>query len=506
MKIFSCEQIRNIDEYTIKNEPIPSIDLMERAAGQVFNWISERYNRSQRFLVFAGPGNNGGDGLALGRMLAVNRFDVEIHYIKFTDKTSPDWEVSRQRLEAETPVRLNYLTGSELFPIIDSGDIVIDALFGSGLNRPPEGFVREIIHQINSLDATIISIDIPSGLFGEDNSSNTYESIIKADYTLTFQFPKLSFMFAENAPFFGEWSILQIGLNSNAIRNTSSPYLYLEMKDMAQLIRKRNQFDHKGTFGHGLFVSGSFGKLGAASLGAKAALRAGIGLITCHVPLCGIIVLQSVLPEAMAEADRSENYISDIRSTESYDAVGAGPGLGKEPETQSALHRLLSECKKPMVLDADALNILSLNREWLSLINPGTIITPHLKEFERLTGESENGYIRLKNQIGFSVKHNCIVVLKGAHTSISFPDGRVMFNSTGNPGMATAGSGDVLTGIILSLLAQGYTPENAAVLGVYIHGAAGDIAAEQSGYESIIASDIINCIGKAFIRIKDIDF
>ncbi|MDP3002314.1 MAG: NAD(P)H-hydrate dehydratase [Bacteroidales bacterium] len=505
MKIFSCEQIKEIDEYTIQHEPIASIDLMERAAGQLLKWYLARFERSRRIFIFAGPGNNGGDGLALARMLAANRYDAEVHYVKFTEKTSNDWEINRQRLETETTVPLNYLTSSDQFPVISSGDLIIDAIFGSGLSRPVEGLPGDVIKQINRVDATVISIDIPSGLFGEDNSKNSYDTIVKADYILSFHFPKLSFMFAENAPYVGEWFVLQIGLNSNAIRNTLSPYALSGNNDVAPLLKKRNQFDHKGNFGHGLLVSGSSGKMGAAVLGAGAALRTGIGLITCHIPSCGNLIIQSALPEAMMTVDKSEKYISDIGNTDSFSAVGIGPGLGTEPVSQKALHNLLSECKKPMVIDADALNILSLNKKWFSLLPTGTILTPHPKEFERLAGKTDSGFARLKRQIQFSEENKCIVVLKGAHTSVTTPEGKVMFNSTGNPGMATGGSGDVLTGIILSLLAQGYAPENAAVLGVYLHGMAGDMAAGESCYESIIASDIIKCIGKAFNKIRELE-
>jgi len=505
MKIFSCEQIREIDEYTIKHEPVASIDLMERAAGQLFKWITDRFGRSDRIIIFAGPGNNGGDGLALARILVANRYNAEIHYIKFTENTSRDWEINRRRLETETTVPLNYLTLTDQFPVISSGDIIIDAIFGSGLTRPVEGLPGEVIKLINQVDATIISIDIPSGLFGEDNNKNSFDTVVTADYTLSFHFPKLSFMFAENAPYVGEWVVLPIGLNNNAIRNTISPYVLLGNNDVAPLLKKRNQFDHKGNFGHGLLASGSSGKMGAAVLGAGAALRTGIGLITCHIPSCGSIIIQSSQPEAMVRLDKSEKNISEIGITDSFSAVGIGPGLGTEPESQKALYNLLSECKKPMIIDADALNILSLNKKWLSLLPPGTILTPHPKEFERLAGNTDSGFARLKRQIEFSEDHNCIVVLKGAHTSITTPEGKVLFNSTGNPGMATAGCGDVLTGILLSLLAQGYTPENAAVVGVYLHGAAGDIAAKESCFESIIASDIINSIGKAFNKIRELE-
>ncbi len=504
MKIFRTEQIKEIDQYTIVHEPIASIDLMERASGQLFSWITERYGRSEHFVFFVGPGNNGGDGLALARMLAQRSYEVEVHYVKFTDKISDDWEKNRVRLQTETNVAFNSLSSTGQFPVISSGDIIIDAIFGSGLTRPVKGLAEEVIKMINNTDATVISIDIPSGLFGEDNGSNSYESVIKADFTLSFQFTKLSFMFAENDQYLGECIVLPIGLDTNEIRNTFSPYALLLNSDVLPLIKRRKKFDHKGNFGHGLLISGSIGKMGAAVLGARAALRTGIGLITCHIPSSGNLILQSTIPEAMVRSDRHENYISGTGETDSFSAVGIGPGIGKEPETGNALFNLLTECKKPLVIDADALNILSVNKDWLTLLPQNTILTPHPKEFERLAGKTANGFSRLERQIEFSADYKCIIVLKGANTSVSLPDGSVLFNTTGNPGMATGGSGDVLTGIILSLLAQGYTSANAAKLGVYLHGLAGDLAAQYSCYESIIATDIINNIGKAFNKIREL--
>lgn len=506
MKFFRSEQIKEIDAYTINHEPIASIDLMERAAGELFKWISDKFSQSDRILIFAGPGNNGGDGLALGRMLINRRYNVEIYYVKFTENTSKDFELNCLRLVKENNAVLLNLTSSGQFPVISEGDLIIDALFGTGLSRPVEGLPAEVINLLNLSGATVISIDIPSGLSGEDNTLNNYSNIVKADYTLSFQFPKLSFMFPENDQNVGVLVILPIGLKSEVIRSTKSQYTYLEIGDIFPLIKKRNRFDHKGTFGHGLLISGSYGKTGAAVLGARAALRTGIGLVTCQIPSCGTSIVQCSVPEAMVKADKSENILSEIVNTEPYDAIGVGPGIGTEPETRNAFLSLLTECKKPMVIDADGLNILSLNKEWLSLLPAGTVLTPHLKEFERLAGASGNGYTRLGKQVEFSILYNCIVVLKGANTSVTTPEGKVFFNSTGNPGMATGGSGDVLTGMILSLLAQGYFPEDAAVIGVYLHGLAGDIAAKELCFESIIASDIINNIAKAFNYIRELNF
>jgi ADP-dependent NAD(P)H-hydrate dehydratase / NAD(P)H-hydrate epimerase len=503
MKLFRSDQIKKIDESTINDEPVSSVNLMERAAGELLKWYLSNFERSRHIFIFTGPGNNGGDGLALARMLDANRYDVEVIYLDFSVKTTPDWVVNMDRLRNETQVKITTLKDNDLLPNISAKDVIIDAIFGSGLARPVEGLAGEVIRYINSTGASVVSIDIPSGLFGEDNASNNFENIIRADFTLTFQFPKLSFLFAENAIYTGDWNVLPIGLSENAIRNTTSPYYFLEKKDISTLLKKRNKFDHKGSFGHGYLIAGSSNKTGTAVLGAGAALRSGIGLLTCHIPAGGVLSLQCSLPEAMVDPDRNERHFSEFGDTGLFSAGGIGPGIGVEPESQIAFYRFLTEFKKPLVIDADGLNILSVNKEWFPLIPNGTILTPHPKEFERLAGKTENSFQRLEKQIEFSMAYKCIIVVKGANTSVTTPDGMVFFNSTGNPGMATAGSGDVLTGILLSLLAQGYGSVNAAILGVYLHGLAGDIAAEELCYESIIASDIIKCLTKAFNRIRE---
>lgn len=503
MKIFRSEQIKEIDKATIKNEPVKSIDLMERAAEQLLRWYIKSFDRSKRIIVFAGPGNNGGDGLALARLLSSNRFIAEVFYVKISDKTSEDWNSNYQRLGKETTVMFNTIENIDQFPFVSSDDIIVDAIFGSGLKGTAEGLTGQVIRKINKTGSVVVSIDIPSGLFGEDNSTNDPDAIVCADFTLSFEFPKLCFMFGENARFVGEWRVLPIELDCRAIRATYTPYFLLEDNYINPLLKKREKFDHKGKYGHGLLVAGSFGKIGAAILGAKAALRTGIGLITCHVPGCGYQVIQTSIPEAMVRVDKNEMFSSAIDDVGSFDAIGIGPGIGTDPETQKALHSLLLNVGKPMVIDADGINILGANKEWLSELPSGTILTPHVKEFERIAGKTENSFSRLEKQVEFAAKYNCIVVLKGAYSSVATPGGRVFFNSTGNPGMATGGSGDVLTGIVLSLLSQGYTAENASVTGVYLHGLAGDTAAAKLGYESIIASDIIDNIGNAFLKIKN---
>jgi ADP-dependent NAD(P)H-hydrate dehydratase / NAD(P)H-hydrate epimerase len=505
MKIFTGKQIREIDAATIASEPIGSIDLIERAASRLLEWFVARFGRSQSILVICGPGNNGGDGLALARLLHSVGYTPAVYILKSDMHPANDWNINYNRLVSETNVPLKTIEISDDFPMVDKEAIIVDAIFGSGLSRPPDGIFSEIIGSINNSGATIISIDLPSGLFSEENVLASKGNIVHADHTLTFQFPKLAFLFPENEKYTGKLSVLPIGLDKLVIEQTNTPYELIDFEMISPILNARGKFDHKGVFGHGLLIGGSYGRMGAVVLGAEAAMRTGIGLLTCHIPYGGNTILQTRLPEVMTAPDSSEKYISSAGDIEAYDAVGAGPGMGTSMATNNVFDGILLKCRrKPVVIDADGLNIIAANKDMYSSIPSGAILTPHPREFERLAGRAEDSYSRLKMQIDFSIKYKCVVVLKGAHTSITTPDGRVRFNSTGNPGMATAGSGDALTGIILSLLAQGYSSENAALLGVFLHGLAGDIAAERSCYESIIASDIINCIGEAFNRIRRI--
>jgi hydroxyethylthiazole kinase-like uncharacterized protein yjeF len=502
MNLFLSSQIKEIDNYTIENEPVSSIELMERAARKLFDWVVRHFNRTTRIIIFAGPGNNGADGLALARLLAGSDFQVEVLYVSFTENRTEEWDINFKRLSGYKNLKFFDLKEENHFPMVFSDDLIIDAIFGSGLNRAIEGFPSLVINRINLTGCRVLSIDIPSGLSGEDNKTNIDNNIVRADYTVTFQIPKISFFFPENEKYAGKWEVVPIGLHPVALRETKTPFHFLETGDIEPLLIKRGKFSHKGTYGHGLMVAGSYGKFGAAVLSCKAALRTGIGLITCHIPTSGNEILQISVPEAIVQFDNSPYTISNITNTEKYDAIGIGPGIGTDEVTQKAVANFISECKLPLVIDADAINILALNKELLTHLPEGTILTPHPLEFERLVGSSTDSWTRLQLQMDFSVKYKCIVILKGAYTSVSMADGRVYFNSTGNPGMATAGSGDVLTGILLSLISQGYSPENASVTGVYLHGLAGDICSGKSGYESLIANDIINNIPNAFSVIR----
>lgn len=502
MKLFTCKQIARLDRLTMELEPIASIDLMERASFKVADWLIRNIEVPRPVYLFAGPGNNGGDALAIARMLACSNLNCTVYLAGFGRVLQGDPAINWKRLEEQNKVLLKKINSEDFIPEISSDTIVIDGLFGSGLNKPLEGLAAKIVQRINQSGATVISIDIPSGLFGEDNTSNNPSGIIRATHTLTFQFPKLSFLFPENAPFVGEWTVLPIGLHAEAINQTESKSYFLTKTFISGRIKKRGKFSHKGTYGHAFLIAGSYGKMGASVLASRACLRAGAGLLTCHIPQQGTEIMQISVPEAMISIDLSETVFSGLPDLSAYSAIGTGPGLGKQPETQQALKALLQAKPGKLVLDADALNILSENKDWYSLLPEKAILTPHPKEFERLAGKSPNSVDRQQKQVQFSTSNKVIVVLKGAHTCITFPDGSIFFNSTGNPGMATAGSGDVLTGIILGLLAQSYSPEDAARIGVFLHGLAGDLAAAELGEYALVAGDIISHLGKAFLHLE----
>jgi hydroxyethylthiazole kinase-like uncharacterized protein yjeF len=501
MKILDVNQIREADKYTIEHEPIASIDLMERAALTCVNWIVERYDVNSKFEILCGPGNNGGDGLAIGRILIEKKYDVTVFIINYSDKLSENFSVNYNRLKSIIDKNsIQEISSSEEFKNklnLSQHTVFIDAILGSGLNKPAEGLIADVINYVNRIQLPVIAIDIPSGLYG-DQLNHPTDSIIKSTHTLTFQFPKLSFMFVETAKYTGVFSILDIGLHQDYIDNVSTHNYFITNTDVVSFLKPRNKTAHKGDFGHALIVAGSYGKIGASVLSAKSCMRSGAGLLTVHLPKCGYQIMQTSLPEAMVEADDEEQFISTNIRLEKYNAIGAGPGIGNEKQTQNVIKLLIQNTTVPLIFDADAINIISENKTWLSFIPANSIFTPHLKEFERLTGKVENSFERLKMQREFSIKYQLFIVLKGTHTSISCPDGDVFFNSTGNPGMATAGSGDVLTGIITSFVAQGYTSQEACMLGVYIHGLAGDFAASEKTEHGMIASDIIEHLADAF--------
>ncbi len=502
MKIVSGAQIKKIDEYTIQHEPIASIDLMERASQHFVQQLLSDFEKTLKdhpIIVFAGSGNNGGDGLAIARILDEKGYDVSVFSLLLGNQKSKDFSINEEHL-LKTGVDYSILASNTDFPKIPSHSVIIDAIFGTGLNRATEGLALQLITHINqSQKQLLVSVDIPSGLFSEGNAEQVKDSIIQADATFTFELPKLCFLFPENEQYVGNWKIVPIGLHREAIAKQKSPYQLLEKEKIRSIHKKRSKFGHKGTYGHSLIIAGSKNMIGAALLSTKACLKSGSGLTTVHAPACAEMILQSQVSEVLFSPDKHDLFISSLPQIGQYTAIAIGPGIGKQHETKSVVQELLNSATAPLVLDADALNIIAENPSLLSLLPIETVLTPHPKEFERLIQcKTKNSFEQLRMQRDFSKKHHVITIVKGAYTAIATPSGEVYFNTTGNPGMATGGTGDVLTGIITGLISSGYSPLEAALLGVYIHGKAGDIGLKKESHESLTASDIIQHLGKAF--------
>jgi hydroxyethylthiazole kinase-like uncharacterized protein yjeF len=496
MNIFSSKQVKIIDNYTINAEPIDSVNLMERASINCANWISHKYNTNSKILVFAGCGNNGGDGMAIARLLSNQNYHVELYLIRVNPTLSNDAQINLSRFQKTNPERFHEITHCSQLPNLNNTDIIVDAIFGSGLSRPLSGLALETIEYLNKSKCIKIAIDIPTGMPSEGIASNN--GAFKANHTLTFQFPFLSFAFHENHPFIGQWQVLDIKL---MIPDSEYPNIFFtDFNDIH--LKERKEFSHKGSFGHALIMAGSKGMAGAAILSAKSCLMSGCGLVTCYVPSSISDLIQISFPEAIVKSDSNTNYLSTLPDLTKYKAIAIGPGIEQQILTEVVVRELLEISTVPLVIDADALNIISSNPDLLQKLPQNTIITPHPREFERLFGSSENSYECFLKQIRKAVDLKIIIVLKGRYTCIALPNGKAWFNTSGNNGMATGGSGDVLTGIITSLLAQGYEPSDAAITGVYIHGLAADIAVEKIAHESLIASNIINNISNAFIKIK----
>ncbi|HNP08198.1 MAG TPA: NAD(P)H-hydrate dehydratase [Cyclobacteriaceae bacterium] len=493
LKILNTSEIREWDAFTINKEPIASIDLMERACVAFVHWFATHFDQRKSIGIVCGTGNNGGDGLGIARLLKEMGYPTKVWIVN--GNGSEDFNINKQRL-SEPPIEISSKPEIEIF---NTCDILIDGIFGSGLSRAPEDIYAEVITAINNAKATVVAIDIPSGLFADKHTSGVS---VHADYTVTFQTPKLAFLLPENEDRVGQWTVVDIGLNKTFLKESSSKYFWVERKWVKQHLPKRKEFAHKGDFGRALLIAGSFGKMGAAVLCARAAMKSGTGLLTVHIPNCGYQIIQTSVPEAMASVDENENVFTSLPNENDYTAIGIGPGLGQDPKTVKGLADFLKETVVPLVIDADGINILAANSNLLHLLKESCILTPHPGELQRLIGDWDDDFHRLEKAKAFASQMKCILVIKGAHTSIVSPDGRVFFNSSGNPGMATAGSGDVLTGIITSLRAQRMDALDAAVLGVYIHGYAGDLAVWETGQTGLMASDIVNSLPEAFKQLS----
>ena len=502
MKLLSAEQIRDWDNYTIQNKPISSYNLMESAASLFTDWFSSIYKTEKTVCVFCGTGNNGGDGLAIARMLHHRFFNVHVYICHLSKNETPDFQKNLELLPQRAQILRGSLRENDAFPQLPEDAIVVDALLGGGLSRPVDGYWADFFTYLNNSDLEIVSVDIPSGLFADRNTDLEKGSVIQAHRVLSFEIPKLAFLMPENQRFIQHFEFKSIGLEPSFLDSVETKNVFITREIVAKILKKRNKFDHKGVFGRALLVVGSFGMAGAAVLAARACMRSGVGILTVQTPKSNRIILQTTVPEAIVRLDADEFVISQNVDTESVTAIGIGCGMGKAGRTAAALKQYLATSKRPMVIDADALNLIADNPEMLNLIPEGSILTPHLKEFERLFGKSKNDFDRLEVLRISSKSLKINILLKGAHTIVANTEGVCFFNSTGNAGMATAGSGDVLTGLLTGLLAQGYAPENAAVLGVYLHGLAGDLAAKRVGQQALIASDIVDNLGAAFLNFQ----
>lgn len=496
MKLFSAEQIYSADKFTIKKQKITSDELMERAAIQIFNWMHLRMQGAPvKIHVFCGIGNNGGDGIALARHLQEHGYTIGVYVVNFSTKRSKDFLINLDRLK-DRKIWPNFMDSDDEFPVIGKDDIIVDSIFGIGLNRTPANWVINLIAHLHASKAFILSVDIPSGLYADKVPKNK-KAVVKANFVLSFQSPKLVFFLPETGVFVDQWEVLDIGLDAEFLTKEETAFVLIGKNEVLPMYIPREKFSHKGVFGHALIIGGSYGKVGAVKLASLGALKIGSGLVTSYIPECGYDALQASLPEVMVITS-GEREISKIEFETKPSVVGIGMGMGQSLETVAAFSNFLSEAKMPLVIDADGLNILAANKALLSLLPKQTVLTPHPKELERLVGPWNDDFDKILKVKIFSKKFDCIVIIKGANTMTIYKD-KGYVNTTGNPGMATAGSGDVLTGIVTGMIAQNYEPLHAAIFGVYLHGKSADLTIERTGYQSLIASDIIEGLGLAYL-------
>lgn len=497
MKILSNSQIQEADRLTIIHEPISSIDLMERAAKALFDHLKSRFHPSKVFCIYCGKGNNGGDGLALARMLDDAGFETQVHIVEHSSKSSDEFSINYERLrECNVAVRHIHKIGDWIKPHHEQ--VLLDAMLGSGLSRPLAGLIEEVVGRLNQSDNLKVAIDIPTGLFADSNAENDLTKVLAADLTLSLEFPKYSMTHILTAPLCGELQIVKIGLDENYINSISTAYQWLTKDEIKTLFKPRKKFTYKGSYGHVLLMAGSLGSTGAAMMSIKACLRAGAGLLSVAAPGCSLIPIQSGIPEAMVIPDQDESKLTNFPKLKGYTAIGIGPGIGQDAQTCQMLDDLLQSTDLPMVIDADALNIISQRQQLLNYLPAGSILTPHIGEFRRLLGVESLDHDYHQALKDFSQKHQVVVVLKDAISAIATPEGDCFFMDFGSPALASPGSGDVLAGVILALLGSGYSAEHSAILGSYLQARAGTLAGEELSLESTLASDVIDRLPQVF--------
>lgn len=500
MYILSSEQTAKADKATIKLAGISSVDLMETAATNCFQWLHNKLQGGNiKIHVFCGIGNNGGDGLVIARHLYKHNYRVNCYIVNFSHKRTDEFVINYNRIK-DIGFNAIELNNENDFPEIHANDMVVDAVFGNGLTRNPEGFTKKLIQYLNHKRVFTLAIDIPSGLFGDKSVTDT-ATVLKSSHILTFQTPKMAFLLPENKDYVNTWEVIVIGLDQNYIESLKPKNHFITITDIIPFYKTRNKWDHKGTYGHSLIIGGSYGKMGAITLASKAALKIGSGLVSAYIPKCGYEILQTSVPEVMVEVD-TDAVLTYFNFKTNPTVIGIGPGMGTAEKTAQGFENFIKDNKLPLVIDADGINLLSKNQLLLSYLPENTILTPHPKELERLVGAWKNDYEKLEKVVEFSKKHKAIVVIKGAHTAVVNND-QLFFNSTGNQSLATGGSGDVLTGMITGLMAQGYKPLNAAILGVYLHGKTADLALPATGYETFTATTIFEYLAAAILEVSN---
>ncbi|HLS31113.1 MAG TPA: NAD(P)H-hydrate dehydratase [Flavobacteriaceae bacterium] len=502
MKIYTAQQIGKADKATLKSQDITSLELMERAAVLAFSTLIKKYkNKTVGFQVFCGIGNNGGDGLVIARKILEYGYEVKVFVVEYSKYYSPEFETNLNRIKNEYDLKIDFLNEKSKKPALKKADVLIDAIFGIGLNRAMPIWVQDLVEQINDSKCEVIAIDLPTGMLA-NLPKLPDQPIIRASKTLTFQAPKLSFYLPETTEYTGKVKILDIGLDQEFLEALNSTIQVIEKKFLKSIYKKRPQFSHKGSFGHALIVGGSYGMIGSMVLASKAALRSGAGKVTTLIPKCGYEILQIAVPEAMTITGENEQYLQNLEKLDFQPkTICFGMGAGTKKETADFFLDLMKSTENPLVIDADGLNLLSKHKFLLEFIPKNSVLTPHPKELERLIGKWDSDIEKIDKTQNFAIKHQVVMLIKGANTLIITPE-QIFINTTGNPGMATAGSGDVLSGVIAGLLAQNYSPENAAVLGVWLHGKAGDLSVKKSAEEALIAGDLIAYFGKAFSILK----
>lgn len=482
--LLTSSQIKAADTYTIKHEPILSVALMERAAKAFVQCFTGHYpDKGKQIAIYCGTGNNGGDGLAIARLLHSAHYkNINVKIARFSDKSTGDFDTNLKRLKNITIAEIG---ADDKLPA-ETADIVIDALLGTGLNKPLTGAYKKLVEHLNDQGKEVVAVDIPTGLFA-DGEMPKDATVLKARLVITFQQPKLNFLLPESALYIDNFEVVDIGISPEYIEKQNSQYQLLQRADISAKLKIRKKFTHKGTYGHALIIAGQPETMGAALLCASACAHTGAGLTTACIPESGLTALNTAMPEVMAIV-RKDGDGSKIE-WHKFSAIAAGPGLGKHADALTLLQNAFAGFNKPMVVDADALNLVAENYLFKK-IPAGSILTPHMKEFDRLFGEHTNWWSRIETLTAKTKKFNIYIVLKNQYTIIGTPNGEVYFNPTGNPAMATGGMGDVLTGVIAALLAQGYSSLDACLIGTYIHGMAGDELALPGKLTTVLAGSV----------------